>query len=243
MSNFLQKIFKKLDTVIQYPELIPTLTNKINREFCKELLFLKKERGFNFSNVIDVGAAIGEYSRAAHFIFPQARIFAFEPIPDSFEKLKKLTTGIKNINCFNFALSDHEGEAEFHLNKFSFSSSLLKMTDVHKTVYPFTGIESTVKVGINRLDNVLDNIISGTTLLKIDVQGAELKVLKGAANLLKKITVIQFEVGFQDFYEEQTSAEELINFLKSFGFNAFLQIDPVFQQNKLTYSDLIFWKN
>ena len=243
MSNFLQKIFTKLDTLIQYPKLISTLTNKISREFCKELLFLKKKRGFNFSNVIDVGAAMGEYSKAAHFIFPDAKIFAFEPIPDSFEKLKIVAGKIKNMQCFELALSDHDGVEEFHLNEFSYSSSLLKMTEMHKTVYPFTRTDSSIKVRTNKLDNILANIISGTTLLKIDVQGNELKVLKGATNLLNEITVIQLEVGFQNFYEEQTSAEELINFLKSFGFNAFLQIDPVFQQNKLTYSDLIFWKN
>ena len=108
MKNKLQVAFNKFNTLIQYPELISTIFNKVNRGFCKDLLFLKKELGFNFETIIDVGAAIGEYSEAAHFIFRDAKIIAFEPIPDSFEKLKVIATQIKKMQCFNLALSDKE---------------------------------------------------------------------------------------------------------------------------------------
>jgi hypothetical protein len=77
----------------------------------------------------------------------------------------------------------------------------------------------------------------------MDVQGSELTVLKGAINLLKKIDVIQLEVNFMNFYEGQASIENLIPFLRSFGFNTFLQVSPVFDKNKLLYSDFIFLKN
>jgi len=204
----------------------------MNRGFCKDLLFLKKEMGFNFSAIIDVGAAVGDYSKAAHFIFPTAKIFAFEPIPDSFEKLKSLTGEVINMQCFNLALSDHEGEAEFHLNEFNFSSSLLKMTNTHKMIFPFTKNETTVKVNTIKLDNILKNIGQGEALLKLDVQGSELTVLKGATDMLKEIDVIQLEISFLNFYVGQAFIENVITFLKSFGFNTFLQVIPTFGNNK-----------
>lgn len=241
MKNYFKHLSKKFNAIIQYPELIPTLFNKVNRGFCKDLLFLKKELNFNFSTIIDVGAAVGEYSKAAHFIFPNARIFAFEPIPNSFEKLKKISKEIKNMQCFNLALSDQEGESEFHLNEFSFSSSLLEMTNTHKEVFPFTKNETIVKVKTNKLDNIL-NKVEGGILLKIDVQGAELSVLKGAVNLLKGTDVVQLEVNFLKFYEGQALIESLIAFLRLYNFNSFFQVNPVFNKNKLLYSDFIFMK-
>ena len=242
MNNLFQRISQKFNTIIQYPELTATIFDKTSRGFCKDLLFLKKEMGFNFSTIIDVGAAVGGYSKAAHIIFPNAKIYAFEPIPDSFDKLKSIANKIKNMQCFNFALSDKEGETEFHLNEFSYSSSLLKMTDTHKTIYPFAKNETIVKVKTSKLDSIL-NELGGNVFLKMDVQGSELSVLKGAANLLKEIDVIQLEVSFMNFYEGQASVENIIIFLKSFSFNAFLQVSPILHKNKLMYSDFIFWKN
>jgi len=244
MKNKLQKAFNKLNTLIQYPELISTIFKKVNRGFCKDLLYLKKELGFNFETIIDVGAAIGEYSEAAHFIFRDAKIIAFEPIPDSFEKLKVIATQIKKMQCFNLALSDKEGEAEFHLNEFNFSSSLLNMTKTHKEIFPFTKNETIIKVRTDKLENVLEHLdLKKPILLKIDVQGAELKVLKGTTELLKNIDVIQLEVSFMNFYDGQASIEDIISFLKSFGFSAFLQISPVCKGRTLLYSDFIFMKN
>lgn len=242
MKNIFQKISKKLDSAIQYPELIPTIFNKVDRGFCKDLLFLKKELGFNFNIIIDVGAATGEYSKAAHFIFPDAKIYAFEPIPDSFKKLESVASTVNNMQCFNLALSDEDGEEEFHLNEFSYSSSLLQMTTTHKEIYPFTKNETTVKVKTSKIDTILNDIGQGNALLKMDVQGAELRVLKGATHLLKEIDVIQLEVSFMNFYKGQAAAEDLIIFLKSFGFKAFLQVSPSFDRNNLLYSDFIFYK-
>lgn len=242
MKSIFQKISKKLDSAIQYPELIPTIFNKVDRGFCKDLLFLKKELGFNFNTIIDVGAATGKYSKAAHFIFPDAKIYAFEPILDSFRKLESMASTVNNMQCFNLALSDEDGEEEFHLNEFSYSSSLLQMTTTHKEIFPITKNETTVKVKTSKIDTILSDIGQGSAFLKMDVQGAELRVLKGATNSLEKIDVVQLEVGFMNFYKGQTSPEDLIVFLKSFGFKAFLQVSPVFGNNKLLYSDFIFYK-
>jgi hypothetical protein len=77
----------------------------------------------------------------------------------------------------------------------------------------------------------------------MDVQGAELRVLKGATSVLKHIKAIELEASFMNFYEEQASIEELIVYLKSVKFDAFLQISPVIRNNQLLFSDFIFLQN
>lgn len=116
------------------------------------------------------------------------------------------------------------------------------MTNTHKEISPFTKNETIIRVKTDKLDNVLQNI-DGDILLKIDVQGAEMLVLKGSLNLLHIVKVIQLEINFLKFYEEQSTLEEIISFLKGYDFYSFLQVNPVFDKNKLLYSDFIFMKN
>jgi fibrillarin-like rRNA methylase len=63
---------------------------------------------------LDIGASVGH--TASHFnnLFPNAKIYAFEPTPDSFKQLQTMHCDNKNINCFQLALSDSEGENDFY---------------------------------------------------------------------------------------------------------------------------------
>lgn len=243
MSSFIQRIAKEINSFIQYPDLVLTYFNKINRGFAKDLFFIKKVLRFNFDAIINVEAAIGEFSKAANFVYPNAKIYAFEPVPNSFNELKDIKRKIKNFECFNIALSNEKGESKFHLNEFSYSSSLLDMTNVHKRMFPFTKNEITIKVSTDTLDNLFYKIDVGNILLKMDVQGAELMVLKGGVNLLNKIKAIYLEVSLLKFYQGQAEIEEIISFLKIYGFSAFLQINPVLNNNQLLYSDFLFFRN
>jgi len=120
------------------------------------------------------------------------------------------------------------------------------MTDTHKEIFPFTKGEKIINVYTDTLDNFINRkeiIIKGYTLLKLDVQGSELNVLKGATNELNNINAIQLELSFMPFYEGQATIEEIVRFLKPFGFSSFMQTEPVIQNHKLLYSDFIFIKN
>jgi hypothetical protein len=93
------------------------------------------------------------------------------------------------------------------------------------------------------LDNVLEALdLRKPILLKVDLQGAELNVLKVATESLNNIDVIKLEVSFMNFYEGQASVENIITFLKYFEFNAFPQINPVSSNRTSLYSYFIFFR-
>jgi FkbM family methyltransferase len=74
--------------------------------------------------IFDVGAHIGEVSRAFREFFPTSTIYAFEPFPESFAKLQDNTSSDPNIKAFNFGLSEQDRMRDFHSNPSSATNSL-----------------------------------------------------------------------------------------------------------------------
>ena len=230
----------KINTISEHPTLLKTIGKKVNRGFVKDLLIVKEKFGFIPNTIIDIGAAIGKWSKAANYVFPYAKIYAFEPIPNSLKQAKETLKDIDKIEFFNIALFSSNEQKQFHLNEFSFSSSLLKMTDKHKEIYPFTKNETVINVECKRFDSMTGISLERPVYVKIDVQGTELEVLKGFGNLIQKIDMIQIELAFEKFYENQFNYAEIFNFFFKNGFKSFLQLDPKFNNNKLIYCDYLF---
>jgi FkbM family methyltransferase len=161
--------------------------------------------------IFDVGAHIGNYSIDLS-TNPEAEIYSFEASPVTFKILQKKTHNIKNIMPLNFAVSDTITTLKFYDyddREFSQHASLYKdvIVDYHK------GHAKEFDVKTTTIDNFTLNFkINKIDLLKIDVEGHELKVLIGAQHMLqtKSIQAIQFEftqlnsitrVFFKDIYE------------------------------------------
>ena len=128
--------------------------------------FLKKDQ-----NVIDVGAATGMYS--SFFAQHCKEVFSFEAVPPVFKQLELTAEKIKNINCYNLAVSDFEGKSDFFVDDKRLSnSSFSKLSQWKK-----------IKVKTVKLDNFnIENI----GFIKIDVEGVELDVLNGASDIFKE---------------------------------------------------------
>ncbi len=150
---------------------------------------LHKLRTLGLTCIFDVGAHKGEWLLMAREIFPNARIHAFEIIPELCQDLLRNCEG-RGAEVINpFGLSDTNGATTIHYNPDStWSSSLMGQPPgrswVAKTVQVMTGDSYMEKYGIDHID-----------FLKIDVEGAEARVLKGfkSALLNKKIEIIQFK--------------------------------------------------
>jgi len=141
------------------------------------------------SNCIDIGCHKGDILELMLAYSPEGKHYAFEPIPYLFEKLKDRFKNKAQI--FPYALSDSNGYATFQLVKNAPAYSGLKK---RKYDIPNPEIEE-IEVEIKMLDDIipLDEKID---FIKIDVEGAEFSVLKGATNLLKKNKpTILFECG------------------------------------------------
>jgi len=173
----------------------------------------------NISTILDIGASLGQYAKKARKRFPEARIFSFEALPDSFKALNETFKGDKNFQSFNVALSNFEGKTVFRKSSNTGSSSLLEMDDLHKTNYTDSKNIVEIEVKCNTLDNVLKGQkLQKNILMKLDVQGAEKMVLEGAKETLKNVQVIFSEVNFNTLYKGNVLFNDLVQFLYEQGF-------------------------
>jgi FkbM family methyltransferase len=171
--------------------------------------------------VIDVGAHKGEFASGIKSVLPNALLYAFEPQPDCHAVLAERVKKYPGVETRCLALGKHIGISEFHRNAFSKSSSLLAMSDLHRAAYPWTAREEHTSVRVSTLDNELGSLdLPGKILLKIDVQGYELEVLKGAAKLLERVdyVLVETSVGGR-LYEGEATFEEVSTHLARLGFS------------------------
>lgn len=243
MKKYLISSLKRAQNIIENPILLNAKLKRVNTSFVKDLITVKKIVNGDLKTIFDVGAAHGEYTKAAHFLNPNANIYAFEPIPASFEKLKLLVHDNRRIKLFNFALGSDNKSSSFHVNDFSFASSLLSMTETLKETFPFTKNAKVLNIDVRRLDDIREIEIIKPSLLKMDVQGYELEVLLGAGALIDKVDVVQLELNFENFYQGQPTYADLFRFMHEHKFTRFLQTDTLYSfKNLLIASDFIFFK-
>lgn len=152
--------------------------------------------------VIDIGAHSGDFSRRFRSLLPNAKIYAFEPLPGPFGKLVEVMEQDGNFEAFNCALGSAPGVVEMRENEFSYSSSLLAMADRHREEFPFTAQSRPISVDVKRLDDI--NItVSGAVLIKIDVQGFEEQVIEGGERTMKLADIVILETSFTELYQGQ----------------------------------------
>jgi len=182
--------------------------------------------------IFDVGAHHGESVAYLTNILPSAKIYSFEPDPDSFNRL--CTAAVEKVLYFNLALSDIDGTVSFFRNSISHTNSLLKVNlssrdsigianaaAENDTKY-FESFNEEVRVAATRLDSFTEqHSIGQIDLLKIDVQGAECRVLAGGEATLRNTKVLVLEISFFDYYEHQTSFMDVEQILSPLGFRLF----------------------
>lgn len=176
-------------------------------------------RELGIQTVIDVGGGLGEFAKKAREILPNARILTYEAIHDSYQRICERFASDDRHQVYNIALSNKEEEVEFFISSNSGSSSLLEMGRLHKDAYPYSGKITSLKVKTNLLDDTLStDLLSKNLWLKLDVQGAELKVLEGAKKLLRETSLVFMETSFSELYHNQPLFNEVIEYMKSQGF-------------------------
>ena len=236
MKKIVKKFVKKLgfDIISNY---------QIERN---DVYFHKQKllNNINVETVFDVGAATGEFIEKYKQMFPNAQIYAFEPRKDVFQYIKD---HYKYCNSFNIALSDKIGESSFFITKNTASSSLYKPIIEGNAIEKHTSISEKINVKTDTIDNFCKlNKIKRINLLKMDVQGAELDILKGATFLLenKNIDLIYTEVEFGKIYTDQPLFHHIALFLEKYNYTLYNLYNSVYQDNsKLFWADALFIKN
>ena len=162
---------------------------------------------------MDVGANIGVLSlMAARAVVPGGYVYSFEPNPKVFRfllenfQLNAIAEGCQQYEC---ALADEDAITSFYVRKYGDDlGSLSKTTHL---------ASRSVEVKVSRGEIVLKDL-SKITLLKIDVEGAEFRVLRGFQGLLDRIKFIMFEANSQMMQSHGLSFSQLFDFLELRGF-------------------------
>tara|TARA_Y100000389_G_C17436592_1_gene505931 strand:+ start:1088 stop:1852 length:765 start_codon:yes stop_codon:yes gene_type:complete len=161
--------------------------------------------------IFDVGANTGQSIKRFNNEFNLKEIHCFEPNVLAFEKLKKIKS--KNIFLNNLALGDKEKIQTFNNYPKTSSSSFYRI-DKKSSIYEMNKGFYSSNVKIITLDKYIeDSKIDKINILKIDTQGFEVSVLKGAINAVKdkRIDFIETEINLGFQYEIKTSFKEVEN--------------------------------
>ncbi len=173
-----------------------------------EKFFLDKLKKHNIKTAIDIGANIGLYSQQLLNI-SQKRVISFEPMFDSFNKLKKLKNNNNKLYCYNIALSNKsEVKKIYYVNKFSQLATTSEYTNnikfLKKYKFKKKNIKTTtIDVFFKREKKLL---IDGIDFIKIDTEGSDYKVICGGLKIINKFQpkFIQFEMNSHNLFEGDT---------------------------------------
>lgn len=170
--------------------------------------------------IIDVGANTGQFARLVHRICPEAKVFSFEPLPGCRAELDASLAGIPGSKSFPIALGDRQGTVELQQSAFSPCSSLLCGTDHLGDDYPDAAITNAINVPLERLDDALAaESLERAILVKLDVQGYEIPVIRGALQTLGRAALVVVEVCFfRKLYEGQPLFDDIYRTLRDLGF-------------------------
>ena len=206
------KIYRILRRAEYYKAFFSGVAAAVEHEILLKNIFCK--------TIIDIGANRGQFSLVARHCFKNAQIFAFEPLPEPFKTLKNIFVHDEMIEFYQMAIGSASVSQQMHISQRDDSSSLLPITELQNRVFPGTKEKAVINVDVKPLDSILKkNSIRRPALLKIDVQGYELEVLKGCKDIIPLLSYVYVECSYQELYQGQPLANEIISFLNQQGFN------------------------
>jgi FkbM family methyltransferase len=193
--------------------------------------------------VLDVGAFVGDYAREVREAGYRGRIISFEPVPASYERLQ---AGMRHDALWSgqpFGLSEENRGAVMNTySKGNFNSLLTLRQDVEQAYSLDPALRGQLPIQLRRLDAVLPQLIEGIPspriFMKMDTQGHDVSVVKGASGVLDKIVGLQSELPAVEGYDGMSSMTTALGYYAGCGFvpigfypvNTFrnLQITPEF---------------
>jgi FkbM family methyltransferase len=170
-------------------------------------------------SVVDIGANRGQFALAVRGCRPTAKIASFEPLPSACATFRRVFADDAAVTLHPVAVGRHSGPAVIHVSGRDDSSSLLPITDQQAQLFPGTAEVRTETATLRTLDECLGpaDIVS-PALLKVDVQGFELEVLKGCESVLQGFNHVYVECSFLELYQGQALADAVVAWLRDKGF-------------------------
>jgi FkbM family methyltransferase len=171
--------------------------------------------------IFDVGANRGQTARRFHRDFPDAHIYSFEPVQDSYHWLSKYADESPWLHGFKLALGERDGNAVMRVREATAWSRVVTEVDQIRSDW------STEQVQMARLDGIAEqNEIDRIHLLKTDCEGYDLQVLHGAESMLSRdrVDCVYCEVNFRHT-DEHGDFFQIESYLRQFDFTFYALYD------------------
>lgn len=161
--------------------------------------------------MLDVGASAGEYTEEIRRLGYKGRIVSYEPLSSVYSVLWKKAQADELWDTYRCALGEKEEQTFINIAGNSDSSSLLNMLPLHVQSAPESKYVGQELINVVTLDSVFDAICNAddNVYLKIDVQGYESRVLRGAEKALRRIDTIQIEMSLKPLYADSPLFDEM----------------------------------
>lgn len=178
----------------------------------------------NINCVLDVGAHFGEYGLYLRNLGYRGHIISFEPIGENFEVLAQRAASDPRWKTYPFALGATEGAELINvMSGTDLSSFLPPASYIQERFGEHVTLQRTEQVEVKRLEGIFDACVEhldedAHVFLKMDTQGYDLQVLKGAGTCLDRISAIQTELSVRPLYDGMESFPDSIACLNELGF-------------------------
>lgn len=173
-----------------------------------------RRSGCAVSTVFDVGSNVGWYASKYLAAFPDAKIYCFEPVGTTFQILQTNMAPHVNVECHNIALGREDGHAEIYVADTSAKSSLIEQPESLRTE----------PVKVRTVDTfAAENNVNRIDLLKVDTEGFDLEVLKGANEMLSsgRVAFVLAEITFDPGETTLVLFDDIRAYLLPLGFSVF----------------------
>lgn len=191
----------------------PTIESHLERLF----------KALEINLVLDVGGNTGQYGNMLREIGYQGWIVSFEPIPDCYDILKAHADNQWKV--YNFALGSENKTIEMNITKASAFTSFLEPNAYARQIRAKeVPVVTTRQVNVHVLDDMLKEILARIDVdrprifLKMDTQGYDLEVFKGAVNSLDHVLALQSEISVIPLYDDMPDYIEAITTFREKGF-------------------------
>ena len=184
---------------------------RIGMELCLRGL---AKRGFQPLSVLDIGAAVGSWTKLALYYWPEARYFMLEPLEEHRASLQSMKELHPNVDYILAGAADQPGKRTLGVTQSLLDSS-----------FAYGGIEDRL-VDVVTIDGLLQSgRIGQPQFMKVDVQGFELRVLEGASQAMRKCDAIMLEHQFFRWCPSMTLVHESIAWMAARSFLPYEIVD------------------